>query len=87
MEYELKKLAELKEFAMDEFNELEQVMFYQIDDENKNELINDTSFCITNNIHKLEILQSNHQFLNNSDIIKANRLLFLVNKILRNIEV
>lgn len=87
MEYELKKLAELKEFAMDEFNELEQVMFYQIDDENKNELINDTSFCITNNIHKLEILQSNHQFLSKSDVIKCNRLLFLVNKILRNIEV
>ena len=87
MEYELKKLAELKEFAMDEFNELEQIMFYQINDDNKSELINDTSFCITNNINKLEILQSQHQFLSNSDVIKCNRLMFLINKIIRNIEV
>lgn len=87
MEYELKKLAELKEFTIEEFAELEQIMSYQINEDNKKELINDTSFCITNNIHKLEILQSQHQFLNNSDVIKCNRLMFLVNKIIRDIEV
>lgn len=87
MKYELKKLAELKKFVLSEIDDLEQIILKQIDNDNKNELIYDTSFCISNNINKLEILQSQHQFLNNSDVIKCNRLMFLVNKIIRDIEV
>ena len=87
MQYELKKLTELKKIVLEEFNELEQIISSQINEDNKKELINDTSFCISNTINKLEILQSQHQFLNNSDVIKCNRLMFLVNKIIRDIEV
>lgn len=53
----------------------------------KTKLILDNNFIISNSINKLEILQSNHHFLNKADTIKANRLLFLVNKIIRDIEV
>lgn len=87
MEYELKKLAELKKFVLEEFEELEELINYAISDDNKNELILDSNFIISNSINKLEILQSNHHFLNKVDTIKANRLLFLVNKIIRDIEV
>ena len=87
MEYELKKLADLKKFVLEEFEELEELITYAISDDNKNELILDNNIIISNSINKLEILQSNHQFLNNSDVIKCNRLLFLVNKIIRDIEV
>lgn len=87
MEYELKKLALLKKFVLEEFDELEELITYAISDDNKNELILDNNFIISNSINKLEILQSNHQFLNKADVIKANRLLFLVNKIIRDIEV
>lgn len=38
MEYELKKLAELKKFVLEEFNELEELITYAISDDNKNEI-------------------------------------------------
>lgn len=62
-------------------------MSKNISDDNKSELIEDTKYYIADTLRRLEILQSQHFFLDKEDVIMCNRLIALVNHIIKSVEV
>lgn len=62
-------------------------MSSNISDDNKKELIEDTKFYIADTLRRLEILQSQHFFLNKEDVIMCNRLIAIVNHMIKQVEV
>ena len=85
--YEQNKINKLIAEVNEDLIECKNDMQKNISEGNKAELQSDTSFIIADCLRRLQVLQSHHVFLNNEDTIKANRLLYIVNHIIKDIEV
>ena len=85
--YEQNKITKLTDDVISDLRECKEEMKANISDDNQKELQEDTSFILNDNIRRLSILQSQHVFLNKEDTIKANRLMYIVNHIIKDIEI
>lgn len=85
--YELNKLNKLISAVTTDLQECKDAVsntdkLIDVDD-----IMQDNSFYIKEVMRRVEILQSQHPFLNDSDALRLNHLIRVVNHILRNIEV
>lgn len=86
--YELNKLNNLIEAVTNDLQECKEAIStadnstLDIDDITQN-----NSFYIKEVMRRAEVLQGQHVFLNNSDALRLNHLIRIVNHILKNIEV
>lgn len=85
--YEQNKITKLTDDVISDLRDCKEEMKYNISDDNQKELQEDTSFILNDNIRRLSMLQSQHVFLNKEDTIKANRLMYIVNHIIKDIEI
>lgn len=85
--YEQNKITKLTDDVISDLRDCKEEMKSNISDDNQKELQEDTSFILNDNIRRLSMLQSQHVFLNKEDTIKANRLMYIVNHIIKNIEI
>lgn len=85
--YEQNKITKLTDDVISDLRDCKEEMKANISDNNQKELQEDTSFILNDNIRRLSILQSQHVFLNKEDTIKANRLMYIVNHIIKDIEI
>lgn len=85
--YELGKMNKLVANVNEDLQECIQDMQKNLSADNKAELQSDTTYIINNCLRRLQMLQSQHVFLNDEDTIKCNRLLYIVNHIIKNIEI
>lgn len=85
--YEQTKISRLTDDVISDLRDCKEEMKANISDSNQKELQEDTSFILNDNIRRLNLLQSQHVFLNKEDTIKANRLMYIVNHIIKNIEI
>lgn len=85
--YAQRKLNQLIQETNEDFETLLDEMTRNISDNNKSELIEDTKYYIADTLRRLNVLQSQHYFLNKEDVIVCNRLIAIVNHIIKNIEV
>ena len=85
--YEQNKITKLTDDVISDLRDCKEEMKRNISDDNQKELQEDTSFILNDNIRRLSMLQSQHVFLNKEDTIKANRLMYIVNHIIKNIEI
>ena len=83
--YEQNKITKLTDDVISDLRDCKEEMKYNISDDNQKELQEDTSFILNDNIRRLSMLQSQHVFLNKEDTIKANRLMYIVNHIIKDI--
>lgn len=87
LSYSQRKVNQLIKDTDEDLRTLLDEMSRDISDDNKSELIEDTKYYIADTLRKLEILQSQHFFLNKEDVIMCNRLIALVNHIIKSVEV
>lgn len=87
LSYSQRKVNQLMKDTDEDLRTLLDEMSRDISDDNKSELIEDTKYYIADTLRKLEILQSQHFFLNKEDVIMCNRLIALVNHIIKSVEV
>ena len=87
LSYSQRKVNQLIKDTDEDLRTLLDEMSRDISDDNKSELIEDTKYYIADTLIKLEILQSQHFFLNKEDVIMCNRLIALVNHIIKSVEV
>lgn len=87
LSYSQRKVNQLIKDTDEDLKTLLDEMSRDISDDNKSELIEDTKYYIADTLRKLEILQSQHFFLNKEDVIMCNRLIALVNHIIKSVEV
>ena len=85
--YEQNKITKLTDDVISDLRDCKEEMKRNISDDNQKELQEDTSFILNDNIRRLSMLQSQHVFLNKEDTIKANRLMYIVNHIIKDIEI
>lgn len=85
--YEQNKITKLTDDVISDLRDCKEEMNSNISDDNQKELQEDTSFILNDNIRRLNMLQSQHVFLNKEDTIKANRLMYIVNHIIKDIEI
>ena len=85
--YEQNKITKLTDDVISDLRDCKEEMKANISDDNQKELQEDTSFILNDNIRRLSILQSQHVFFNKEDTIKANRLMYIVNHIIKDIEI
>ena len=85
--YEQNKITKLTDDVISDLRDCKEEMKYNISDDNQKELQEDTSFILNDNIRRLSMLQSQHVFLNKEDTIKANMLVYIVNHIIKDIEI
>lgn len=85
--YEQNKITKLTDDVISDLRDCKEEMKANISDDNQKELQEDTSFILNDNIRRLSMLQSQHVFLNKEDTIKANRLMYIVNHIIKDIEI
>ena len=85
--YEQNKITKLTDDVISDLRDCKEEMKCNISDDNQKELQEDTSFILNDNIRRLSMLQSQHVFLNKEDTIKANRLMYIVNHIIKDIEI
>lgn len=82
--YELGKMNKLVANVNEDLQECIQDMQKNLSADNKAELQSDTTYIINDCLRRLQMLQSQHVFLNDEDTIKCNRLLY---HIIKNIEI
>ena len=87
LSYSQRKVNQLIKDTDEDLRTLLDEMSRDISDDNKSELIEDTKYYIADTLRKLEILQSQHFFLNKEDVIMCNRLIAVVNHIIKAVEV
>lgn len=87
LSYSQRKVNQLIEDTNEDLKTLLDEMSRNISDGNKSELIEDTKYYIADTLRRLEILQSQHFFLNKEDVVMCNRLIATVNHIIKSIEV
>lgn len=87
LSYSQRKVNQLIEDTNEDLKTLLDEMSSNISDDNKSELIEDTKYYIAGTLRRLEILQSQHFFLDKEDVIMCNRLIALVNHIIKSVEV
>ena len=87
LSYSQRKVNQLIKDTDEDLKTLLDEMSRDISDDNKSELIEDTKYYIADTLRRLEILQSQHFFLNKEDVIMCNRLIAIVNHIIKSVEV
>ena len=87
LSYSQRKVNQLIKDTDEDLKTLLDEMSKNISDDNKSELIEDTKYYIADTLRRLEILQSQHFFLDKEDVIMCNRLIALVNHIIKSVEV
>lgn len=87
LSYSQRKVNQLIKDTDEDLKTLLDEMSRNISDDNKSELIEDTKYYIADTLRRLEILQSQHFFLDKEDVIMCNRLIALVNHIIKSVEV
>ena len=87
LSYSQRKVNQLIKDTEEDLKTLLDEMSKDISDSNKSELIEDTKFYITDTLRRLEVLQSQHFYLNKEDVIMCNRLIAVVNHMIKQVEV
>ena len=87
LSYSQRKVNQLIKDTDEDLKTLLDEMSKNISDDNKSELIEDTKYYIADTLRRLEILQSQHFFLDKEDVIMCNRLIAMVNHIIKSVEV
>ena len=87
LSYSQRKVNQLIEDTNEDLKTLLDEMPKNISNDNKSELIEDTKYYIADTLRRLEILQSQHFFLDKEDVIMCNRLIAVVNHIIKSVEV
>ena len=87
LSYSQRKVNQLIKDTDEDLKTLLDEMSSNISDSNKSELIEDTKYYIADTLRRLEILQSQHFFLNKEDVIMCNRLIAIVNHLIKSVEV
>ena len=87
LSYSQRKVNQLIEDTNEDLKTLLDEMSKNISNDNKSELIEDTKYYIADTLRRLEILQSQHFFLDKEDVIMCNRLIAVVNHIIKAVEV
>ena len=87
LSYSQRKVNQLIKDTDEDLRTLLDEMSRNISDNNKSELIEDTKYYIADTLRRLEILQSQHFFLNKEDVIMCNRLIAIVNHLIKSVEV
>ena len=87
LSYSQRKINQLIKDTDEDLKTLLDEMSSNISDDNKSELIEDTKYYIADTLRRLEILQSQHFFLNKEDVIMRNRLIAIVNHLIKSVEV
>ena len=87
LSYSQRKVNQLIKDTNEDLKTLLDEMSKNISNDNKSELIEDTKYYIADTLRRLEILQSQHFFLDKEDVIMCNRLVAVVNHIIKAVEV
>ena len=87
LSYSQRKVNQLIKDTDEDLKTLLDEMPKNISNDNKSELIEDTKYYIADTLRRLEILQSQHFFLDKEDVIMCNRLIAIVNHIIKSVEV
>lgn len=87
LSYSQRKVNQLIKDTDEDLKTLLDEMSKNISNDNKSELIEDTKYYIADTLRRLEILQSQHFFLDKEDVIMCNRLIAIVNHIIKSVEV
>ena len=87
LSYSQRKINQLIKDTDEDLRTLLDEMLRNISDDNKSELVEETKYYIADTLRRLEILQSQHFFLNKEDVIMCNRLIAMVNHIIKMVEV
>ena len=87
LSYSQRKVNQLIKDTDEDLKTLLDEMSKNISNDNKSELIEDTKYYIADTLRRLEILQSQHFFLDKEDVIMCNRLIAMVNHIIKSVEV
>ena len=87
LSYSQRKVNQLIKDTDEDLKTLLDEMSRDISDDNKSELIEDRKYYMADTLRRLEILQSQHFFLNKEDVIMCNRLIAIVNHIIKSVEV
>ena len=87
LSYSQRKVNQLIKDTNEDLKTLLDEMSKNISNDNKSELIEDTKYYIADTLRRLEILQSQHFFLDKEDVIMCNRLIAVVNHIIKAVEV
>ena len=87
LSYSQRKVNQLIKDTDEDLKTLLDEMSRNISDDNKSELIEDTKYYIADTLRRLEVLQSQHFFLDKEDVIMCNRLIAIVNHLIKSVEV
>ena len=87
LSYSQRKVNQLIKDTDEDLKTLLDEMSKNISNDNKSELVEDTKYYIADTLRRLEILQSQHFFLDKEDVIMCNRLIAVVNHIIKAVEV
>ena len=87
LSYSQRKVNQLIKDTDEDLKTLLDEMSKNISNDNKSELIEDTKYYIADTLRRLEILQSQHFFLDKEDVIMCNRLIAVVNHIIKSVGV
>ena len=87
LSYSQRKVNQLIKDTDEDLKTLLDEMSKNISNDNKSELVEDTKYYIADTLRRLEILQSQHFFLDKEDVIMCNRLIAIVNHIIKSVEV
>ena len=87
LSYSQRKVNQLIKDTDEDLRTLLDEMSRNMSDDNKSELVEDTKYYIADTLRRLEILRSQHFYLNKEDVIMCNRLIAVVNHIIKAVEV
>ena len=87
LSYSQRRVDQLSKDTDEDLKTLLDEMSSNISDSNKSELVEETKYYIADTLRRLEILQSQHFYLNKEDVIMCNRLMATVNHIIKSVEV
>ena len=87
LSYSQRKVNQLIKDTDEDLKTLLDEMSSNISDSNKSELVEDTKYYIADTLRRLKNLQSQHFYLNKEDVIMCNRLIAVVNHIIKSVEV
>ena len=85
LSYSQRKIDQLAKDTNQDLKTLLDEMSRNISNDNKSELIEDTKYYIVDTLRRLEILKIQHSFLNKEDVLICNRLMAIVNHIIKTV--
>lgn len=85
--YELNKIEKLISEVNEDLQACKDDLINNKEPDSKGDLISDNKFYIEHVMNRLEILKSQHAFLNTSDAVRLNHLLRICAHIIKNVEV